>query len=38
VSRAFFDPGQLIEYSDTEDIFTDPKTEQCPNCVTGRYK
>ena len=34
---AFFHLGRLIEYGDTVDIFTHPKTEQCMNYVTGRY-
>ena len=34
---AFFHLGRLVEYGDTQDVFTRPHTEQCLNYVTGRY-
>ena len=34
---AFFHLGRLVEYGDTQDVFTRPQTEQCLNYVTGRY-
>ncbi len=34
---AFFHLGMLIEFGDTEQIFTRPKTTQCTNYITGRY-
>ena len=34
---AFFHLGMLIEFGDTEQIFTRPGTTQCMNYITGRY-
>jgi phosphate transport system ATP-binding protein len=34
---AFFHLGRLLELGDTEQIFVNPKTEQCQDFVTGRY-
>lgn len=34
---AFFYLGELIEYDDTSKIFTNPRSEQTQNYVTGRF-
>ncbi|WP_298669645.1 phosphate ABC transporter ATP-binding protein PstB [uncultured Sphingomonas sp.] len=34
---AFFHLGQLIEYGDTPDIFTNPREERTRDYITGRY-
>ncbi|WEK42548.1 MAG: phosphate ABC transporter ATP-binding protein PstB [Candidatus Sphingomonas colombiensis] len=34
---AFFHLGQLIEYGDTSDIFTNPREERTKDYITGRY-
>jgi len=34
---AFFHLGDLVEASDTEQIFLMPKTQRCLDFVTGRY-
>jgi phosphate transport system ATP-binding protein len=34
---AFFHLGQLIEYGDTSDIFTNPRQERTKDYITGRY-
>jgi phosphate transport system ATP-binding protein len=34
---AFFYMGELIEYSDTKEIFTNPKKERTQNYITGRF-
>lgn len=34
---AFFLLGELIEYGDTEEIFTAPKDERTENYITGRF-
>lgn len=34
---AFIHLGQLIEYSDTDSIFTSPKRKQTEDYITGRY-
>ncbi|HLG33245.1 MAG TPA: phosphate ABC transporter ATP-binding protein PstB [Bacteroidia bacterium] len=34
---AFFYIGELIEYGDTKEIFTDPKIELTQNYITGRF-
>lgn len=34
---AFFYLGELIEYDDTKDIFTNPKNERTQNYITGRF-
>ena len=34
---AFFHLGMLVEFGDTEQMFTRPKTAQCMNYITGRY-
>ncbi len=34
---AFFHLGQLVEYGDTEDIFTSPRDERTQGYITGRY-
>lgn len=34
---AFFYMGELIEYDDTKEIFTNPKNERTQNYITGRF-
>lgn len=34
---AFFHLGELVEAGDTEQLFTQPRTERCQDYVTGRY-
>ncbi|MDQ0250125.1 phosphate transport system ATP-binding protein [Sphingomonas kyeonggiensis] len=34
---AFFHLGQLVEYGDTDNIFTAPKQERTKDYITGRY-
>ena len=34
---AFFYLGELIEYNDTKEIFTNPKKERTQNYITGRF-
>lgn len=34
---AFFYLGELIEYNDTKEIFTNPKNERTQNYITGRF-
>ncbi|WP_317897437.1 phosphate ABC transporter ATP-binding protein PstB [Aurantibacillus circumpalustris] len=34
---AFFYMGELIEYGDTKEIFTNPKIEKTQNYITGRF-
>ncbi|WP_019515085.1 phosphate ABC transporter ATP-binding protein PstB [Sphingomonas sp. Mn802worker] len=34
---AFFHLGELIEYGDTSDIFTNPRQERTKDYITGRY-
>jgi phosphate transport system ATP-binding protein len=34
---AFFHLGQLVEYGDTSDIFTNPREERTKDYITGRY-
>ena len=34
---AFFHLGQLVEYGDTSDIFTNPRKERTKDYITGRY-
>ena len=34
---AFFHLGQLVEYGDTSDIFTNPREERTRDYITGRY-
>lgn len=34
---AFFYLGQLVEYNDTKEIFTNPKKERTQNYITGRF-
>src|SRR4030095_3952832 len=34
---AFFYIGELIEYNDTKEIFTNPKKERTQNYITGRF-
>jgi len=34
---AFFHLGQLVEYGDTSDIFTNPRQERTKDYITGRY-
>ncbi|MCY7411150.1 MAG: phosphate ABC transporter ATP-binding protein PstB [Chitinophagales bacterium] len=34
---AFFYIGELIEYNDTKEIFTNPKHERTQNYITGRF-
>ena len=34
---AFFLLGELIEYGDTDDIFTSPEHEQTERYITGRF-
>jgi phosphate transport system ATP-binding protein len=34
---AFFHLGAMVEYGDTEDIFTNPREERTKDYITGRY-
>ncbi len=34
---AFFYLGELLEYNDTKEIFTNPKNEKTQNYITGRF-
>jgi phosphate transport system ATP-binding protein len=34
---AFFYLGELLEYNDTKEIFTNPKHEKTQNYITGRF-
>jgi len=34
---AFFYLGELVEYNDTKEIFTNPKKERTQNYITGRF-
>jgi phosphate transport system ATP-binding protein len=34
---AFFYLGELVEYNDTKEIFTNPKQEKTQNYITGRF-
>ena len=34
---AFFHLGELVEYADTSDIFTNPREERTKDYITGRY-
>ena len=34
---AFFHLGKIVEYDDTEIIFTNPKFKQTQDYITGRY-
>jgi phosphate transport system ATP-binding protein len=34
---AFFHLGELVEYGDTSEIFTNPKVERTKDYITGRY-
>jgi phosphate transport system ATP-binding protein len=34
---AFFYIGELIEYNDTKEIFTNPQVERTQNYITGRF-
>ena len=34
---AFFYMGELIEYNNTKEIFTNPKEEKTQNYITGRF-
>jgi phosphate transport system ATP-binding protein len=34
---AFFYLGELIEYSQTKELFTNPKIEKTQNYITGRF-
>jgi len=34
---AFFLLGEIIEYSDTETLFTMPKDKRCEDYITGRF-
>ena len=34
---AFFFDGELVEYGDTEDIFTNPKDEKTKNYINGIF-
>ncbi|WP_294194794.1 phosphate ABC transporter ATP-binding protein PstB [uncultured Sphingomonas sp.] len=34
---AFFHLGQLVEYGDTSDIFTNPRQDRTKDYITGRY-
>lgn len=33
----FFLLGELVEYGETVEMFSDPKTEQTKNYITGRF-
>jgi phosphate transport system ATP-binding protein len=34
---AFFHLGNLVEYGDTDQIFTTPREERTKDYITGRY-
>ncbi len=34
---AFFNQGKLVEYADTDTLFTTPKSKQTEDYITGRY-
>jgi phosphate transport system ATP-binding protein len=34
---AFFHLGHVVEYGNTEDIFTSPQDERTQGYITGRY-
>jgi phosphate transport system ATP-binding protein len=34
---AFFHLGKIVEYGDTETIFTNPREERTKDYITGRY-
>ena len=34
---AFFHLGKLVEYGDTEEIFTNPRDERTQDYITGRF-
>ena len=34
---AFMNMGEVIEYSDTDSIFTNPQKQQTEDYITGRY-
>ena len=34
---AFFHLGAMVEYGDTEDVFTNPREERTQDYITGRY-
>ena len=34
---AFFHLGELLEYGETSEIFTNPKVERTKDYITGRY-
>jgi phosphate transport system ATP-binding protein len=34
---AFFHLGELLEYGETSQIFTNPKVERTKDYITGRY-
>lgn len=36
-NTAFFNMGRIIEYGSTNDIFTNPKSTQTQNYITGRF-
>ena len=36
-NTAFFLLGELVEFGDTEDIFTSPKDERTERYITGRF-
>lgn len=36
-NTAFFHMGRIIEYGSTNDIFTNPKSKQTQNYITGRF-
>lgn len=36
-NTAFFHLGRIIEYGNTNDIFTNPKSKQTQNYITGRF-
>ena len=34
---AFFHQGELVEYADSDKLFTQPKHKQTEDYITGRY-
>ena len=34
---AFFHLGELVEYGDTNNIFTNPREQRTTDYITGRY-
>jgi len=34
---AFFLLGEMLEFGDTEQVFSNPKNKKCENYITGRF-